>query len=965
MDSGSDANHESIDHLNGDDSRDPDAETPLSANTAATAPPASTTSKQQQSTSQKRTPFPDFSRTFLDKKVDQVRSALARIPSDFDRSTPGIEQLDYIITEDLLAAAPSPDFNARRDTLLRRIKSAIERGIVWRRKGNSGEFAWSVRRCDPPQWDDVAPDIEVHAYGSAANGLGHRDSDVDVAVLAYIPVDDEQDNRASTTPPPFPITVLNTFFRRTPSLGFTVINCAFGARVPVLKLFDTVTQLNCDVCINNAVAVHNTRLVAAYTLNDPIGAAAGFLLWLKAVTKLRQLNASAEYGTLSSYCWTMIGLCFLIEKHVVANLQDVATGAERNYVRARAEIGSKTFKKKKTKVGAMHPDSRKSASQQQGTQTDGTAQPANTTTGTNSTAESTATSHAEPPLDMYTTYDCTFSDPYTTKPLGPPHAHTPASLFLSFLPWFLRHAISPDVVFSPRLGGVVSRTDERGVSREPEWKAWKGVLRVEDPFVRGRNVATSCHLDSLNIILSEFLTVLSKLYPFISHDTSPTSPAPPSPPVLRASITALPPVPYGVLDPRFADLERQKAVLRQSVKESRRLEAEAKEREKQARQKKEKREQAANRNSEKFELEREQRAAKEENEVRRETQAEQREQRAGPDAIRRIAERVERDFARIRTVGGKEENTERESAEEVLAIEARVAEVPEQDSVTKNEETECSTTNAGSVPAEEPPKPAPGRKSRRERNGERDRRRAEQYHLSRQRSNTGLPSLESSPGDDSPSRRAVSLNAREPTAMVAEVGRIEKERKKEGEKRRGVKVAKGGGVAGASSGGGDGVSGRPQGHVTNGSTEQSRDGRGPNRPEGREDVGVMEHGSVLAQKSTASASGHQQKSGFTGAARPRSAGGRINQHDKVGTTSGSTSVAPTPMDSLTTPPPVLPTAADQSLPLSRPAPRRPKKSSGICFRWLKNGECHFGDECFFRHTTRGSRAEKDGGDSLE
>ena len=47
------------------------------------------------------------------------------------------------------------------------------------------------------------------------------------------------------------------------------------ARIPIVKLEDTVTGIEVDICINNTLAVHNTQLLRAYVYGDDDGGGGG------------------------------------------------------------------------------------------------------------------------------------------------------------------------------------------------------------------------------------------------------------------------------------------------------------------------------------------------------------------------------------------------------------------------------------------------------------------------------------------------------------------------------------------------------------------------------------------------------------------------------------------------------------------------------------------------------------------
>lgn len=70
------------------------------------------------------------------------------------------------------------------------------------------------------------------------------------------------------------------------------------ARVPIVKLMDPVTGLSCDICINNVLAVVNTKLLRDYAQIDDRLRQLAFLV--KHWARSRRVNITYQ-GTLSSY----------------------------------------------------------------------------------------------------------------------------------------------------------------------------------------------------------------------------------------------------------------------------------------------------------------------------------------------------------------------------------------------------------------------------------------------------------------------------------------------------------------------------------------------------------------------------------------------------------------------------------------------------------------------------------------
>lgn len=75
------------------------------------------------------------------------------------------------------------------------------------------------------------------------------------------------------------------------------------ARVPIAKLMDPVTELSCDICVNNLLAVVNTKLLKDYAQIDERLRQLAFIV--KHWAKSRRVNETYQ-GTLSSYAWVAL-----------------------------------------------------------------------------------------------------------------------------------------------------------------------------------------------------------------------------------------------------------------------------------------------------------------------------------------------------------------------------------------------------------------------------------------------------------------------------------------------------------------------------------------------------------------------------------------------------------------------------------------------------------------------------------
>ncbi|PQQ17282.1 hypothetical protein Pyn_39347 [Prunus yedoensis var. nudiflora] len=83
------------------------------------------------------------------------------------------------------------------------------------------------------------------------------------------------------------------------------------ARVPIVKLMDPVTGISCDICINNVLAVINTKLLRDYANIDARLRQLAFIV--KHWAKSRGVNETYQ-GTLSSYAYVLMCIHFLQQR---------------------------------------------------------------------------------------------------------------------------------------------------------------------------------------------------------------------------------------------------------------------------------------------------------------------------------------------------------------------------------------------------------------------------------------------------------------------------------------------------------------------------------------------------------------------------------------------------------------------------------------------------------------------------
>ncbi|KAF3940540.1 hypothetical protein ABW19_dt0207809 [Dactylella cylindrospora] len=136
-------------------------------------------------------------------------------------------------------------------------------------------------------------DIKVRPFGSTENRLCSTDSDVDVCIVTTCK---EIEN----------VCLL------AKALGkhrMERIVCVQNAKVPIVRIWDPEYKVQCDMNVNNTLALENTRMVKTYVDIDP--RVQPLAMIIKHWTKQRILNDAAGGGTLSSYTWICMIINFL------------------------------------------------------------------------------------------------------------------------------------------------------------------------------------------------------------------------------------------------------------------------------------------------------------------------------------------------------------------------------------------------------------------------------------------------------------------------------------------------------------------------------------------------------------------------------------------------------------------------------------------------------------------------------
>ncbi|XP_061347542.1 UTP:RNA uridylyltransferase 1 [Gastrolobium bilobum] len=142
------------------------------------------------------------------------------------------------------------------------------------------------------------PTARLYLYGSCANSFDVSKSDIDVCLAI-----EEAGMEKSQ--------IIIKLADILQSDNLQNVQALTRARVPIVKLMDPVTGISCDICINNLLAVVNTRLLRDYGCIDLRLRQLAFII--KHWAKSRGVNET-YHGTLSSYAYVLMCIHFLQQR---------------------------------------------------------------------------------------------------------------------------------------------------------------------------------------------------------------------------------------------------------------------------------------------------------------------------------------------------------------------------------------------------------------------------------------------------------------------------------------------------------------------------------------------------------------------------------------------------------------------------------------------------------------------------
>ncbi|XP_057851220.1 uncharacterized protein LOC131061514 [Cryptomeria japonica] len=156
---------------------------------------------------------------------------------------------------------------------------------------NRKQLLSSLQKLINKQW----PGARLHLFGSCANAFGVCKSDIDVCLS----IDDEPSSKAE---------LVLKLAEILQAEDMQNVQALTHARVPIVKFTDPATNISCDICINNILAIVNTKLLHDYAQIDVRLQQLAFMV--KHWAKCRKINETYQ-GTLSSYAYVLMCIHFL------------------------------------------------------------------------------------------------------------------------------------------------------------------------------------------------------------------------------------------------------------------------------------------------------------------------------------------------------------------------------------------------------------------------------------------------------------------------------------------------------------------------------------------------------------------------------------------------------------------------------------------------------------------------------
>ncbi|XP_022081933.1 speckle targeted PIP5K1A-regulated poly(A) polymerase-like isoform X2 [Acanthaster planci] len=212
---------------------------------------------------------------------------------------------------------PEPELDERLRRTLQQAKTVPEQMSVLVQLSALSQADQRLRGliCDLLQGvlEELLPGCRVAPFGSSTNGFGVQGCDLDVHLESPSSPRDDHTLLDITSATPLDILTLvsDVIKRCVPSCHN--VHVIPSARLPVVKLTHKESGVQCDISINNRLALQNTKLLQFYSQLGP--QVRPLVFTIRHWAKLRQLAGNVGAGPrLTNYALTLMVLFFLQAK---------------------------------------------------------------------------------------------------------------------------------------------------------------------------------------------------------------------------------------------------------------------------------------------------------------------------------------------------------------------------------------------------------------------------------------------------------------------------------------------------------------------------------------------------------------------------------------------------------------------------------------------------------------------------
>jgi poly(A) RNA polymerase GLD2 len=156
-----------------------------------------------------------------------------------------------------------------------------------------------LRKCLLSIFNGAFTNCRLFIVGSSMTGFATKNSDVDMCLMLSMNEIDQKKDAVS---------ILNCISKSLKQLSSVQNLRVIRAKVPILKFFDNLVGVECDLNINNLIGVRNTHLLRNYAYADwrirPL------MLFIKKWARFHDIN-DASKQTISSYTLTLMLIHYL------------------------------------------------------------------------------------------------------------------------------------------------------------------------------------------------------------------------------------------------------------------------------------------------------------------------------------------------------------------------------------------------------------------------------------------------------------------------------------------------------------------------------------------------------------------------------------------------------------------------------------------------------------------------------